>query len=288
METATINFPVDEDILFSNNKGKQTNRIEKRQREFAQQIEFIKPFLRDEEQVLLITTGCSPMGFFEQHLGGFTIDYIKRSRFVFTNQRIFHVPTKLNYAYRNSIAQIELGDCSRIRMKGHILVVDYNSKKTEKFFYIARRERKKIKALVDALAVGTNEGSSADRTFLCPRCTSRLVKGNVTCNSCRLEFKNRAEGRKLSILLPGGGYFYTRHPIMGFFDALVELWLLWVVVISILGFVNGEEGAIGAVMFFGIALALALEKLVTVYHANHFLDEFLPIDKDIQVRPKSD
>lgn len=285
METTAISFPVDEDFLFSNHKGKRTNRIEKRRRKLAQQISFISPFLRDDEQVMLITTGCSPMSFLEQYLAGFTIYYVKRSIFVFTNQRIFHVPTKTNYAYRSSIAQIELGDCSRIRMKGHRLVVDYNSKKTETFVYIASKERKKIKALVDTLSIGSNESSITDRTFLCPRCTSMLEKGNETCKSCRLQFKSRAAGRKISILIPGGGYFFTRHPILGFFDALVEFFLLLGVVVSVMGYLNGEEGAIESTMVLGILLAF--EKLVSVYHADHFLDEFLPIETDIQVKPKS-
>jgi hypothetical protein len=169
-------------------------------------------------------------------------------------------------------------------MKGHGLVVDYNSKKTEKFFYIARRERKKIRALVATLSIGGNQDLMTERTFLCPRCTSVLETGNATCNSCRLEFKNRAAGRKISILVPGGGYFYTRHPIMGFFDAVVEFFLLWGLVIAIVGYVSGEQGAIEAIMI--LAIVLAIEKLVSVYHSDHFLNEFLPIDMDIQVRPR--
>jgi len=52
---------------------------------------------------------------------------------------------------------------------------------------------------------------------------------------------------------------------------VVELYLLFAVVVSIIAFVNGVQEAIEGVMVFGVLLAL--EKLVTVYHANHFLDE---------------
>jgi len=284
METTSASLPIDEDILFSNHKGKQTRGVEKRQRKFIQQIEFIRPFLRAEERILLITTGCSPMSLMEQLLTGSTIFYIKRSFFVFTNQRIFHVPTTMGYSFRNSIAQIELSDCANVQVKGHVLVVKYNSKNTEKFYYIASRERKKLKALIGTLAIGGDEGSLTQRTFLCPRCTSRLKKGNESCDPCGLGFKNRAAGRKISILLPGGGYFYTGHPILGLFDALVEVYLLWAIAVSTMAFVEGEPNAIVAVAFY--AVLLALEKLMTIYHANHFLDEFLPLEKAIRVRPK--
>ena len=285
METAVIGFAVDEGVLFSNHKGKHTDRIETRQRKLARQIAFIRPFLRDEERVLLITTGCSPFSFLERYLTSLTIYYFKRSLFVFTNQRIFHVPTKLNYSYRNSIAQIELGDCSRILMKGSTLVVDYNSEKVEKFFNIGRRERKKIKSLVDTLSVSSHQDSTTERSFLCPRCTSILEKGNATCRSCRLEFKSRAAGRKISILVPGGGYFYTQQPTMGSVEAVFEIFLLLGVVVSLAGYVDGEQGAIGAAMVYGILLVYV--KLIAIHYCGRFLDEFLPIDAEIRVRPKS-
>ncbi|GAG81966.1 unnamed protein product, partial [marine sediment metagenome] len=45
-------------------------------------------------------------------------------------------------------------------------------------------------------------------------------------------FKGKAEARKISIVYPGGGYFYTRHPIMGIADAFVEVSLATLIITS--------------------------------------------------------
>ena len=48
-------------IAFSNHKGVYKKGIEKRQRKHLENIGYIKPFLDDGEQILLVTNGCSPM-----------------------------------------------------------------------------------------------------------------------------------------------------------------------------------------------------------------------------------
>src|SRR5690606_24170013 len=101
---------------------------------------------------------------------------------------------------------------------------------------------------------------------------------NMThCPSCRLAFKDSATARKLSFLLPGGGYFYTGHPFLGLGDLVVELALLWLVVGEVAGIAEGRPGAeIGAAIFGG---ALLIEKLITVYHAQRYVAEFIPKEK---------
>ena len=42
---------------------------------------------------------------------------------------------------------------------------------------------------------------------------------------------------------------------------------------------KGIEGAVEVVVIFGIALII--EKVGTVSHSNHFLKEFIPVDKNI-------
>lgn len=275
-------LPINEAVLFSNHKEKQTRGVEKRQRKYLEKLAFIRPFLNEDEEILLITTACSPTGVLEQLVTGWIVYYLKRSLLVFTDQRILHIPTTRTYAYRHSIAQVDYADCKGLRMSFSSLKIDYKSGKTEKFYYIGRPERKKIKALIADLPIGGEGDSSTERTFLCPRCTASLETGGESCRSCRLEFKNRKDARMISIFIPGGGYFYTRHYVLGAFDALVEVYLIWFVYVFTLGELSGEPDAM-SVAILG-AIALFIEKLITIYHSNHFLDEFLPVEKDVQMR----
>ena len=242
-------------------------------------ISFIAPFLVEDEQILMVTTGCSPVSFFEQMMTGWIVFYLKRSLFVFTNMRIFHIPTKTNYSYRNSITQILYDDCLKIDQKGSVLVVKYKSGKKEKFIHIARKERKRIKALLQNIPLDDSQRESPARTHLCPRCTNPLIKDEYICPHCELEFKSKAEARKYSILYPGGGYFYTRHPWFGISDAITEFLLMYFVIYSLIDLFDGNEESMVSAIF--SSLILILEKLVTIYHSNHFIKEYIPKEKEI-------
>jgi hypothetical protein len=143
-------LPVDRDTLFSNHKEIYKNRVEKRQRKLIVKTSFLKPFLKRGEQILLVTTGYSPLNSPAQYLTGFLFVYLKRSLFVFTNSRIFHIQTTSKYNYQNSIAQIAYAGCRSIVLKRGNLTVQYEraGKKTEIFKGIAVSERKKIRSLL--------------------------------------------------------------------------------------------------------------------------------------------
>jgi hypothetical protein len=279
-EQNVLGLPVDRNIIFSNHKDTYKQGTEKRQTKLLQKISFIKPFLKEDEKILLITTGCSPMSIMEQFLTGWIVFYLKRSLFVFTNKRIFHIPTKINYSYRNSIAQIFYADCQTIEMKGRTLVVKYKKAKKEKFYYMGGKEKKKIKILLKTISLEGIQSKAAGRIHLCPRCTKELIESEYTCPNCRLEFKSKAEAKKISIVYPGGGYFYTGHPWLGVGDAITESILLLVVVLSLVNALRGDNEGFGSFVFFSIVLAL--EKAITVYHSNHFIKEYIPKEKEIK------
>ena len=280
VEQNVLGLPVNRDIIFSNHKGIYKKGIEKCQTKLFQKISFIKPFLKEDEKILLVTTGCSPMSGMEQLLTGWIVFYLKRSLFVFTNKRIFHIPAKLNYSYRNSIAHILYTDCQTIGMKWRTLAVKYKNGKKEKFYYIAGRERKKIKELLKTTSTEGIQSKTAGRLHLCPSCTKELIENEYVCPNCRLEFKNKDEAKKFSIIYPGGGYFYTRHPLLGIGDAITESILLLIVVISLIDVLQGNKDVFGSFVFFSIVLTL--EKLITVFHSNHFINEYIPKEKEIK------
>jgi hypothetical protein len=277
---SSVNFPADTDILFSNHKNVYKPRVKKRQRKLMQKITFLPSFLHQDERVLQVTTGCSPVSFGEQILTGAIVFVIKRSLFVFTDRRIFHIPTTSNFSYRGSIAQILYADCQKIYTKGRTLIAEYKNGTKERFTCIASRERAKIKALLKSISLDGQQSQAQQRTHLCPRCTNPLIENSFTCPACRLHFKGKARARKLSIIYPGGGYFYTRHPYFGIADALVETYLLLLLLFSLIGAVAGAPGGIFASFF--LAAILTLEKSITIYHANRYVEEYIPVQRDVQ------
>lgn len=281
----SLGFRADSDFMFSDAKQRYRERVERRQRKLARKTPFLGRFLEQDEKIRLLATACSPMSIWEQLLTGSIIIYIKRALFAFTNKRIFHVLTTWRYAYRNSLAEIRYVDCRSIRLRSRTLLVEYKNARKEKFYYVSRRERKKIKDLLKSVSLEGAPSASQERTHLCPWCTHVLEKDRYTCPSCRLEFKDKAEGRRISLIYPGGGYFYTRHPYLGIGDALTELFLTLVVVVSLVNVIRGVAGA-GADLFIW-SIILAIEKAITVFHSNHFIKEYIPKEKTIEPRKRA-
>jgi len=267
-------FSADTDTLFADHKGEYRKGIEKRQRKLAAGVPFIKRFLRPDERVLLLTTACSPFSTLEQLTTGWTILYLKRCLLVVTSERILQVLTDTGFAYRDSIAEMRFADCEWMKLSFGALKVRYHDGKQERFLYIPRSERKKLKAILDSKTF-TATGASAGRTHLCPRCTKLLQPDVFTCGSCRLEFKSRADGQRIALIYPGGGYFYTGHWFLGIGDAIVELLLITLLIVALLD-LDSEGGPEAAIFLGGL---LAIEKAISVYHTNHFIKEYLPKEK---------
>jgi hypothetical protein len=79
-------LPLVREIIFTNHKNAYSKRIEKRQKKLLKKIPLLKNFLREDEKILLVTTGCSPASLLEQMLTGWIFIYLKRALFVFTDK----------------------------------------------------------------------------------------------------------------------------------------------------------------------------------------------------------
>jgi len=284
MEPQIFGLPVDRETLFSNHKKIYKKRIENRQRKLIVKLPFLKPFLKRGEKILLVSTGYSPITSLAQYVTGFLFVYLKRSLFVFTNHRIFHVPATPNYQYKDCIAQIYYDGCRSISLKGGTLVVEYAKfGQMEKFKAIALSERKKIKALLKAKPFSGTKTQLGERFHLCPQCAHPLSTGKYVCDSCQLKFKNKIVAYIIAILFPGGGYFYTRHYLIGLLNAIVEIFLLAYIAVTLQDVLNKIEGSMKylAVM---VAIYLAV-KIISVIHSTHFIDEFIPRKKPIEANP---
>jgi len=285
----TFGLRVNRDIAFTTVDNKFHQRTMDRQlkilRDFAPTL---KSLLQPDEEVLLAIKACSPMSWFEQLTLGWIIVYVKRCVLVVTNKRILHFPATMNYAPRNSVAEILYGDIAEIKLSGflgRVLTLKYHSGKKENFNYIPSAEYKKLKTILPPLKQSGPVSAARERHHLCPRCLVTLEKGKFTCPNCHLKFKDGERARKLSIVYPGGGYFYTKHPILGIGDAITEAVLLFIVLGSLIAVLAGEAGAVVGVIIFGIALAI--EKVETIYHTQHYVNEYIPLEESFISPPRN-
>lgn len=277
-------LPVDRKTLFSNHKKIYKKRVEKRQRKLIIKLPFLKPFLKRGEHILLVSTGYSPLASLAQYVTGFVFVYLKRSLFVFTNHRILHIPTTTSYKYKGAVSQIVYNGCQSIALKGGTLVVEYgNFGKVETFKGIPVTERKKIRALLQKVSKSGNKGNAGERRHLCPRCTHLLEAGKNVCQNCQLKFKSKLLARILAIIMPGGGYFYTRHYMIGFLIAVLEIFLLFYINFIILTLSRTQNNLQDGFSLLVILGAVFLfQKIIAVIHSSHFIDEFIPRDKKLK------
>jgi hypothetical protein len=216
---------------------------------------------------------------------GWFFVYLKRSLLVFTDRRIFHVPTTPAYRYRYSVAQIPYRLCRSISMKGRNLILVYKaSGVTEKFFSLAGREKNKIREILKTVPVSNDGAAAGGRTHLCPRCATPLSASGHTCRQCQFKFKTGTLATLMAVLLPGGGYFYIRQPFLGAMSAIIEIALLAVIGTAYGNLVHGDKPFLLA----GAVTLFILEKIAVAVHAGVFIKEFVPRQKKFDFQSVSD
>lgn len=278
----TFGLPIDQSVCFADHKNRLHLGARKRQlKALGELAPLLKQCLQPDEQIWLAVRAASPMSWFEQLTTGWIIYLLKRCVLVFTSKRILHFPTRMNFKPRASLAEILYGDVEEAKASGFLgrtLKLKYRSGRKEDFNYIESRSFKKLKALLPTLPKGGGPSQTRERRHLCPRCQAPLAAKIYVCANCRLQFKDGARAIRLSLLYPGGGYFYTRHPWLGIGDAITEGLLLILVVAALIDALSGEKPeAWVSVVFFGAALLI--EKAETIYHAKHYVGEFIPEDE---------
>jgi hypothetical protein len=278
-------LPVDTAVLFSDHKGRYKRRLERRQRKLLAKLGPIAPFLGRSEKILHVFTGCSPTSPVEQMLTGTFLHPLKRSLFVVTDRRLLHIPTAMNWFYRGSIAQIMYNDCRQLRIWGSTLIAGYKSGRTEKFRCIGAKGRKKARTLLINTSLKGRATLTLERTHLCPRCTRPLIKNYYACPNCSLKFKKKSWATLLSIIFPGGGYFYTRHPFLGILDAFMEILfasLLTLLSIAFLMSPLDDKWRLGQAIVV-CSTVLVIEKLSTIMFSSKSVEEFIPKQRHVKV-----
>src|SRR4030043_614971 len=274
--SSLLDLPVNKEICFTTNKGKYSEKIMKQQTKFLMSFSpFLKKILDPGEEIFLAVKATSPMAILEQLTSGWIIVYIKRCMLIFTNKRILHFPTKTNFSPKQAVAQIGYGDIEEVKLSGFLgrtLKMEYKSGKKEKFYYIPSTEFKKLKTLMPNLATGAQPSVVMERYHLCPKFISPLQKNVFSCPSCHLEFKNLKQAVRLSLLFPGGGYFYAGHPIMGIGDAITETVLIIALISAFISAFTSPDPFAAWATIIPVAFFLSLEKMITIYDTNHFIN----------------
>ncbi len=269
---------VNQAVCFSDSKGQPSRSVEKTQTKLLGiATPLLQPILEADEEILYVAEGVTPFSTLEFLLTGWIITTVKRCLLVITNRRLLHLPVKPNLRLRGSVAEVRFGDVQSLAVQGVLgkkLVAVYRDGRQEAFTLPRREAARKLAVLVSQLDRGAAMSAEPGRHFLCPRCARRLQPRSEQCPACGQEFKSRSRALFWSVIAPGGGYFYTGHPILGLLDALTETTLLILVIFGVVMAAQGEPGAWATVLVF--AAVLAIEKLITVYHANHYVAEFLP------------
>ncbi len=275
------------DSCFVDAKGKQNRSVEKNRRKLLEKAApLVGKVLEEGEEVLLITPICSPFSILELLTTGWIIQNVKAAVLVVTDRRLLHLPTTASRRPRGSVAEVRYGDLATAKVSGWVngkLVLEYREGGKETFTGIPMFSIKQLRSMVSARVGRGPATANGGRRFLCPGCRRVLPREPGRCTACGMEFRSRKKALTRSILIPGGGYFYTGHPLMGVADAAVEAFLLLFVLVGGGLALAGEPGMVEGVALF--AVVLVFEKLVTVYHANHYIKEFLPVDRKSALAP---
>ena len=284
VQVDTFGLRINQEICFTTHNNKLHMGTTKRQLKILRDVApLLRQLLKPDEEILLAVRTASPMSWFEQLTTGWVIYLLKRCVLIFTNKRILHLPTTMNFKPKASAAQVVFGDLAEAKASGfmgRVLKLTYKTGKQESFNYVDSPEFKKLKALLPALPKEGQPSEVSERHHLCPRCQSRLLTGKFSCPSCHLQFKDGERAIGLSVLYPGGGYFYTGHPLLGLGDVVTEGILLILFLGALIDMLTGAKGSAGWGLVVTLGVALFIEKAQTIYHAKHYVSEYIPIDKN--------
>jgi hypothetical protein len=275
--------PVNRDIIFADHKGVAKRGVEKRQRKLIAKTTFIKFFLHHGERIHCLTTTYSPTGFVEQVLTGPAFLFFKRAILLFTDKRILHVPTRFNRTPVGTVSQIMYEDCAQLKLNGRCLAIKYKNGQQETFLYIGRPEKKKLKTFLETIKLTPKEaGQVNSQTYLCPSCTHPLDRTSKSCPVCHLDFKSDLQAKIRSLLIPGGGYFYGRYPIMGVITGLVESVLISFLIFKWSCLSQGMPVRIGLLVL--LACTFILAKGIAAFHACQLIRNWVPEKSDYAMR----
>jgi len=302
--TTTEGVPLREDVAYSDHRGADKKGVRKEvTKNLAKLQAALAKVLEPEETVLYAARALAPMGWFEQFAFGWYSVYAAATTLVFTDRRMLHFLVNRKGEWRQSLRAVRWGDVESGEAKGWLggtLELKYRNGRKEKYWQLKRREVRKLQVLVaKLLETGAGAGSTAqEMQSLCPECHAALIPRQYQCQKCGLVFKDEKTMIKRSLLIPGGGYFYTGQTFLGVMDFMAEAYLLVLLLLFVvLTFAGdqtppepGEEALTTAEALATtvvVAVILGVEKLFTIHHGMRSIREFIPTGRKEPVMPKA-
>lgn len=280
MESITVGtsiFKAEETTLFSDTKGQIKDSIRKNRLIILEKLALILPKIISKDEIIyIVCNAVAPMPFFEQFSMGWYIYKIKKSVLIFTDKKIIHVYVDQKGQSKDMIRYINYSDLEKYTaaggaFSGRSLTIIYKNKKKETFTGL-KEDSRKIQILLDNYAL---KAAALPPTkymgayHVCPNCALPLEDNVYKCAGCQQLFKDNKTMIKWSIFMPGGGYLYTGHLFLFFFDFLAEALLLYLFIISLLGMDWSST------LIFGIFLFA--EKVFTIHHCQIMIKSYIPI-----------
>jgi hypothetical protein len=242
--------------------------------------------LQPGESVLYAIRARSPLSVIEQLTAASWTAILAACAVVVTNKRLLLFPVKRDGSWRESVCAVNWGDLEEIRTTGLVVRnVSFKFKNSTQATYtnFRRADAKKLTAIASTLipAASGEQTLAHGPVQLCPDCCSVLTKGQYSCPSCGLNFKNKKTMVLRSIFLPGGGYFYTGHPVVAILPAVVEAFLV-LEILSVL--FTGLASPKAVPELFTRLLVLGafwtIETGVTILHCRRYVRDFIPEKRD--------
>jgi hypothetical protein len=286
----TINIgglSVRNDVLYTNDKGAEDGRIQRRNEKALSKLHpALQRMLLPDEAVFYIMPARSPLGILEQLTAAWWTATLAACAIVMTNKRILFFPVKRDGSWRESVRATQWGDLEEVKPHGLLVrIISFKFKNGAKVVYTALRrgDAKKLAAIARTLIPAVSGDLSATQGLiqLCPDCRHVLTAGQYSCAGCGLIFKNEKTMVTRSIFLPGGGYFYTGHPLVAVIPAIVEgLLLLEIVALLVAQSVSPKAMPSILPALLVLALVWAIETAVTILHCRRYLRNFIPEKRD--------
>lgn len=281
-----------EDVAFTNAKGEEDNGVRKGVSKVLEKIADVLPrVLAQDEAVFYAARLQAPIGFWEQYGLGWYVYRVTSTTLVFTNRRILHFGVDSGGKWNGKLKAVAYGDIVKAEPKGWIggvLWLTYKNGKKEKYWNLRGGGVKKLKAILPVLLPAASGEATATQGMasLCPDCLAALTERVYHCAGCGLVFKDEKTMVKRSLLIPGGGYFYSNQTFLGIVDLLAEAWLT--ILLLLMAFtayslwgqpasknpdaVDATGALVMAILF---AMVLAVEKFFTIHHCRRFIREFI-------------
>jgi hypothetical protein len=290
-----------EDTAYTDHKGRDDNSVRRSvEKALSPLAGILQNLLEADEAILYAARANAPMGTFEQLTFGWYAQYVGQTTLVLTDRRLLHLAVTRNGQWKRGVRSLRWGDLQDAKIKGWLartMELRYASGLQEKYWAIRARDAKKLRVLVPVLRDAYRGQVTARQgmTSLCPECKTALTAGVYQCANCGLVFKDEKTVVRRSLLIPGGGYFYTGQHFLGVMDVIAEGYLLLLIAAFVLlAFLGDEPAAPGeealttldALVFAGfIGFLLALEKLITIHHCRRLVRNFIPTTEKRLVTP---